>query len=410
MNPSAAAAVAVAAALSLGCSGVGAARPRSPAAPVEDSRTLLVTLRPGAESRWRAIAGQLEELYSIRTLAAWYMRSLGEQCLVLATPPWLSPERIATRLGHHPDVSGAVVQHRFHVLGGPRDPYATLQREAVGMDLESVHRTATGAGVSIAIVDTGIDVTHPELAGQVIRAIDIAGHERGSFTGEFHGTAVGGVIAASADNGIGGAGISPDARLWSLRACWQEEEPGSRAAACDSYTLAQALDVAIVDTARVINLSLAGEPDALIERLVRRAVAGGAAVVVAAEGDPPSFPASIDGVIPVYSEASSRIRSGLRRDPPASALVAPGVDLLAPVPGSGYDFVSGSSFAAAWVSGFAALLIEADPGLSAEEIAALLREATSDSGPGTARRLDPCAALRRYFDTDLCTDPGAGDG
>jgi len=84
------------------------------------------------------------------------------------------------------------------------------------------------------------------------------------------------------------------------------------------------------------------------------------------------------------------------------------VDLLAPVPGSGYDFVSGSSFAAAWVSGFAALLIEANPGLSAQEIAAQLRAATSDSGAGTARRLHPCAALRRYFDAELCAD--AGDG
>lgn len=377
--------------------------PEGPAPPaVGGERRLLATLRPGAEALWRNVARELGNLHGVALQASWFMASLGEQCLVLEAPLGKSPAEVASRIAHHPRLSGAAAVGRFRVLAsGAGDPYSHLQRFAERIRLAPAHRLATGRGVTVAVVDTGLELEHPELAGRVVRASDFVGHG-GGFTSDVHGTAVAGVLAARADNGVGIAGVAPEAELWALKACWQEP-PTARTAVCDGYTLAQALDAAIVAGARVINLSLAGEPDALVERLVRQALARGAVVVAAAEGDPPEFPASIDGVLAVHAWSEE---GPIRTDAPplpGSALVAPGSDILTTVPRGGFDFLSGSSFAAAQASGVAALVLEVRPEMKPAEIGALLRD-TAAAAPGGARLLDACAAVVRARGAGSCEE------
>jgi hypothetical protein len=374
--------------LAAGCAGAPEAR-HPPAGGAADRR-LLATLRAGSEALWRDVARELSNLHRVELAASWFMASLGEQCLVLEAPPGTSAEEIARRLAHHPRLSGATPVGRFRVVAGAGgDPYLHLQHFAARIRLSAAHRFATGRGVTVAVVDTGLELEHPELAGRVARASDFV--ERGSFTSDVHGTAVAGVLAASADNGIGIVGVAPEAVLWALKACWQEP-PAARTAVCDSYTLAQALDAAIVAGARVLNLSLAGEPDALIERLVRVALGRGIVVVAAAEGDPPAFPASIDRVLAVHAWNEA---GPIRADAPpvpGTALVAPGSEILTTVPRGSFDFLSGSSFAAAQASGVAALVLEARPELGAAEVGELLRSSAAPV-PGGVRMLDACAAV-----------------
>ena len=173
---------------------------------------------------------------------------------------------------------------------------------------------------------------------------------------------VAGIIAARADDGVGIAGIAPGARLLGLRACSQLARGG---AACSSFSLAKALQFALEAKAQVFNLSLTGPPDRLLARLLDVAMARGASVVGAVDVDAADggFPASHPGVLAVAGLQSPRARPGDVL--PSRVLRAPDRGIPAPRPGGGWDLVSGTSYAAAQVSGLVALLRELSPRLGA---------------------------------------------
>src|SRR5262249_17905847 len=160
------------------------------------------------------------------------------------------------------------------------DPYASLQYGAHAIRADLAHHLATGKGVRVAVVDTGADTTHPDLRQRIVRtATFVEGGDR-TFAEDSHGTAVAGIIAADADNGIGIFGIAPAAEIMVARACWRRRatEP---VALCSSWTLAKAVDFAITSDARVLNMSLGGPPDPLLARLITKAVERGVTVVAA---------------------------------------------------------------------------------------------------------------------------------
>jgi subtilisin family serine protease len=259
--------------------------------------------------------------------------------------------------------------------------------------LAELHEFATGRNVVIAEVDTGVELNHPDLRGQVALARNFVDGD--PYTGELHGTAVAGIIAARADDGIGIAGVAPQARLLALRACWQD--PSGGGAACSSFTLAKALQFALKENSQVINLSLGGPPDRLLQRLLDAALAQGVTVVAAV--DPQvrggGFPASHPGVLEVAGEPGG--------DTPAEVLLAPGEDIPTTIPGQRWGFVAGSSFAAAHVTGVVALLRELVPRIQPEQV----RDALAPHiGPslvaGRPVMIDPCAALARAAGTRAC--------
>ena len=218
----------------------------------------------------------------------------------------------------------------------------------------------------VAVVDSGVDVRHPDLAGQVVQSRNFVDDR--ADVAEAHGTAVAGIIAARADDGIGIAGVAPRAHLLALRGCWQQRAK----TLCTSLTLAKALQYALSGDAVVVNLSLAGPPDRLLGKLLDVAIARGVTVVAAWDRGLPGggFPASHPGVVAVADV------------PVAGALSAPGRDVPAPAPGGRWEFVSGPSYASAHVAGLYALLHE----LRAPT-AALVRDA--------AGGIDTCATLLR---------------
>jgi hypothetical protein len=168
--------------------------------------------------------------------------------------------------------------------------------------------------------------------------------------------------------------MAPKARLSVYKACWYP--PGSDAGArCNSFTLAKALAAVMGTNARIVNLSLGGPADPLLFRLLQGVLERH--VVIAAlppDGRLDGFPADVPGVIVVNS-------SGSAMDPPG-VLNAPGNDILTTQPDGGYDFTSGSSMAAAQVSGIAALLVSLDPNLDGRAIHDLLTR-TSKAANGT---------------------------
>src|SRR5437660_4929998 len=209
-------------------------------------------------------------------------------------------------------------ENLFRVLAQNYTLYP-LQPSAKRWHMDELHKITTGRRVRVAEVDTGVDVNHPDLSGRVAVARYFVDGRRD--VAEAHGTAVAGIIAARADDGIGIAGIAPEAKFLALRACWQAAETGDAAAYCSSFNLAKALQFALDENAQVINLSLGGPRDRLLERLLDAATARGITVVAAA--DPAlrdgGFPASHRGVLAVASDDAHDVGVGV--------LLGPGRDI-----------------------------------------------------------------------------------
>ncbi|MGH9381669.1 MAG: S8 family peptidase [Thermoanaerobaculia bacterium] len=354
---------------------------------------LLVVLRSIPTLQAPEVAIQLARSHGLEIEALWEMRSLRQFCVVYRAPGGAHLDTLAARLDRHPLVDVAQPERRFRLLSAeesdeePADHYLHLQSGFHAIHAAEAQRWATGRGVRVAVVDTGIDFSHPDLAEAVTEAASFVLAGRAGFTEGWHGTAIAGVVAARARNGHGIRGVAPEASILAIRAC---EPAAGGAATCDSYALALALDHVVAERADVVNLSLAGPSDGVLALLLERALDRKIAVVAAAELEPGgrlSFPASLPGVLPVLAaDTRARPPPATSASPPKDARIAPGFEILSTVPGGRYDFTSGSSLAAAHVTGIVALLLELDPELDPPAIAELLP---------ASRLLDGCRAVAR---------------
>lgn len=341
------------------------------------SAQVLVLLRGGSQPLVETVAALARD-YALTTLAQHRLGSLELDSALFAIEPERDCDALLARLAADPRVAQAQAVRLHHVAGmPPKDPYFDLQVRTRPGGVSSLATRGRGRNVRVAIIDTGFDTAHPDLLGQVVEARNFVGGDSHIIPAEFHGTAITGLIAAHAGNGIGIHGLAPDALIYVLRACW---EPSYGVGVCSSYTLAQALDYAIEIRARIINLSLAGPDDPLLARLVERAVELGA-IVFGAIGEEPgqTFPASIPQVIAVEQARQGGV------EVPGERLTVPGLQLLTTVPGGRYDFVSGPSFATAHASGVAAIMLALEPHLGAHELAAWLRQLHENAEPHTGR-------------------------
>ncbi|CAN7417306.1 S8 family serine peptidase [Phenylobacterium sp. LjRoot225] len=332
----------------------------------------------------RRLAREIAQARGLTLVTDWPMPVLGLDCYVMRAPPGRSADEVARELSGERNVAWAEPMNLYRGRAAAHnDPLFAVQPAARLWRLGELHEIATGRNVRVAEIDSQVDVSHPDLRGQIALARDFV-PDRPAL-GERHGTGVAGVIAARADNGLGIVGVAPGARLMALRACWQSADDPA-VALCDSLSLAKALVFAIDHKAQVINLSLSGPPTLLLGKLIDVAGARGAAVVGAYDRALPAggFPASHPGVIAVADAGPA----------PASVFLAPGSDIPVPEPGGRWGLVDGSSYAAAHVSGLVALLRQG--GRVSRASLAL----TSDSGG--PRAIDPCASLLRAFGPCAC--------
>ena len=242
--------------------------------------------------------------------------------------------------------------------------------------LPQAHTLARGMNVTIAVIDSGIDVKHPELANSVADTFDALGSKEGPH---LHGTGIAGAIVAHAKL----MGSAPEARLLAIRAFGA----GASGAESTSYVILKALDYAVEHGAQIINMSFAGPKDILIERGVA-ATASRGIVMVAAAGNagaksPPLYPAANPNVIAVSGiDAQEKLFAASNRGN-YIAIAAPGVDIFLPAPDEKYQITSGTSFSAAYVSGVAALILERNPALKPNDVRAILEKTARDLGaPG----------------------------
>jgi len=344
-------------------------------------------------------ARKIAENFNLETLDDWPIAPLKVHCLVYRVSDDVDVEQLLVQLNDRPEVESAQLLNEFEVSEAAEktstDPYTKLQHNLDTLELGQAHAWSVGRGTNVTIIDTGADIDHPELRTQISTHHNFVDDTVGDFSADAHGTAVAGVIGAAANNGIGIIGVAPSTEMSVLKACWYTTEISR--ATCDSFTLAKALSHAIESDTDVINLSLGGPSDALLGRLVEAALRRGIVVVAAAPTKERAvFPAAIPGVIVV--------RSDEQVDAPGTMdlvrISAPGDDILVPVPQGGYDYASGSSLSAAHVSGIVALLVASRPGLTNDEVSALL----IDSRPTAGEFVNACRALAQLLERTGCRD------
>ncbi len=333
-----------------------------------------------AQSQAR-VGARLAAAHGLTVVTLWAMPALGMDCVVLALPPGADLDASIAALQKHSEVAWAQPMNEFHAQGHA-DPLYALQPVAAQWHLDELHTIATGRRVHVAIIDSGIDDTHPDLA-QAVQARANFVDDR-PWVAELHGTAVAGLVAARADNGIGMVGIAPDAQLYALRACWQVSASETL---CNSLSLAKALNFAIDRKADVINMSLSGPVDLLLGRLIDVALAHRQQVVAAVDERAAGggFPAAHPGVIAVADVQSDSPLPGL-----GGAWAAPARDLPTTVPGGGWRMVSGTSFAAGEVSGLLAMMDQAQADAANRGGTPVLRLVRLPGGG-----IDACASLLR---------------
>jgi subtilisin family serine protease len=286
---------------------------------------------------------------------------------------------------------GATVVHP----DGQSDLWAVNAPQAWGI-------TRGSANVLVAVLDTGVDISHAQLAGKVTVGPDVCADDRplcaapGDNNG--HGTFVTGLIAASTNDGMGIASLGWDTRALDIKVL---DDQGNG----DTMDEATGIYDAVAAGARVINLSLTDEPcsvapgdcgpDPDSETAVEYAVAHGVVVVSAAgnfDSQEPVYPASYPGVLSVAAGTDQALvdpsGGGAYLDfseyGNAANIAAPGVDVLSTWNDGNYAVESGTSMAAPHVAAAAALVLAADPALSGPQVATLLRQTASPLGPGSS--------------------------
>lgn len=305
-----------------------------------------------------ALAGVTVHLYSIADGS-----SVREVIAALQADP--------TVVYAQPNYLYALLQSAAGASSGPQ--YA-LDKLVIG----EAHKLATGDGVRIAVIDSQIDAAHAEFAQAAIDMFDATGDaEGGAHT---HGTSIAGVIASRGTL----LGIAPNVQLLGIRA-FLEDKAGS--AFGTSWRIAFGLDHANAAEARVVNMSFAGPQDPLVgdcvAGLVKRGVIGIAAAGNEGPAARPLYPAAYPGVIAVTAIDKDDAIYAQANQGAYVALAAPGVDILVPAPSNGYEVTSGTSLAAAHISGLAALMLSREPSLTAADVAEILLSSSADLGqPG----------------------------
>jgi len=293
-------------------------------------------------------------------------------------PANLAMPQVIASLTSDARVSLAQPNNNYLTVGQKsRAAKAPAQYSLAKLGLEPVHKMSQGRGVPVAVIDTGVDVSHPVLSKALIQSFDAVGD--GKPKAQRHGTAIAGLITGQGKV----QGVAPLSSLLSVRAFYMH--PVYKRPVTSSVILLRALDWAFANKARIINMSFAGPFDPLVKAALTSAYDTGIILVAAAgNGGPkaaPAYPAAYENVIAITAlDHKDKLYAHANHGSYLTA-AAPGVDVLVPSLKKGYRYSSGTSIAAAHISGLVALLLERHPEASAEAVVKAIQKSAHDLGP-----------------------------
>ncbi len=274
-------------------------------------------------------------------------------------------------------VQGDVSQTRPAAAAADEAQYALRTLQA-----EQAQQIATGKDVAVAVINSEVEATHPDLAGSVKKKFDALG---GAGSAQSHGTAMAGAIAAHGKL----LGVAPGTIVLAARAF--DNSRGE--AKGTSFAIYKGLQWAADSGARVVNMSFVGPFDPDLGRMLASAADKGIVLVAAGgNGGPdsgPQYPASDANVIAVAATDGKDGLFPLDNRNPYIALASPGVDILSLAPDDAYQESTGSSIAAAHVSGIVALMLQVQPSLTPRDVRAILIQTAKPVVMGANSSFEP---------------------
>jgi thermitase len=347
---------------------------QAPESPIETTRLLVRTT--GSYSTERMMAkGEVRNFDP----AAIELAKIG---IMIVDVPADQAAQIKKELKSDPDVIFVETDGEVHALDVfPNDSHFGFQYGLFRIHAPQGWEISTGSpSVTIAIVDSGVDASHPDLATKVLGGIDFIDGDNIPQDGYGHGTHIAGIAAASTNNGIGISGVSWGAQILPVRVL--------DASGDGNYSNLSAGIIWSVDHgAQIINLSLGGTlPNNTLKNAVDYAINHGVMLIAAAGNDASGnlrYPARYPSVIAVGSTNSLDQRSGYSNLGTGLDLVAPGEAIISTIPGGGYGPKDGTSISAPFVSGLAAILW-GTPGMTGpQRIESIMEQSALDLGaPG----------------------------
>ncbi len=377
---------------------------------------IVVVLKLDDDRHFERTMRELETAHDIRRIKVFRLSSIQQAAVLFALLSQQDSVAVAiARMQNESRVLYAQPNFKYRAQAvsssSPyNDPLSSLQYGARQMRAEQLHKLSTGRGVKVALIDTGVDYDHSDLKGRVVDRANFVEDDK-SFKTDVHGTLVAGVIAARPNNGIGIYGVAPGVSLIAIKSL-KPRQSNSLVADGSSHTVAQGLEYAISNGARIINLSIGGPREPLVTRLTRAAIARGITVVAAVGNDgkdaQPKYPAALEEVLAVTSVDSRDQLYSLASRGDYVDVAAPGVEIVSTAPGNKFNTFSGTSMAAPHVTALVALLLQSNPSLTPGEIKTVLEKTARDLGPVGRDKdsgsgvVDACGAFQRATNKKVC--------
>ena len=337
-----------------------------------DADTVLVQLALGAGAE---LVDEIALAHDLEVAGRLPLPLMAVQFVRYRLPAGRSVHEAVAELTFYPGVIAAQPNYRYGLTG--TTSATSIQYAPSKIHVDEAHQIAKGRGVLVAVIDSGIDTEHPELKTSVAESFEAIDFDPADE--KRHGTAMAAVIAANSQL----LGIAPSVRLLSARAFGVPK--GDSKASATTFAILKSMQWSFDRGARIFNLSFAGPRDpALMKGL--DALAARDVVMIAAAGNagpdtPPAYPGAHSGVIAVTATDKTDVLFSMANNGKYIALAAPGVDVMTATPGNRYELMSGTSVAAAHVTGVVALMMEKDPGLKPAIVRQKLFDSAIDLGP-----------------------------
>jgi thermitase len=347
---------------------------------------LIVKFKPSISlnQHGQAFGAQVASLNaSLRSIGAETATSLGDasQTYQITVRHDRNIHALAQQLAAHPAVEYAEPNYIRTLMRTTNDPIASQQWALRQIQAFEAWDITTGGEIVIALLDTGVSSSHPDLKGKVLPGYDFANRDSDASDDEGHGTYTAGVAAAHANNGEGIAGVCWNCKILPVKVL------NRRGQGADA-NIAAGIRWAVDQGARIISMSLGGPEDSQVLRdAVTYARERNALLIAAsgngqADGNRPNYPAAYPGVLAVSATTPSDQVTGFSTTGDFVDIAAPGVGVWStiwtPSQGDTYGPSNGTSAACPYVAGAAALILTLRPDLSADQIADILLASTDD--------------------------------
>ncbi len=292
-----------------------------------------------------------------------------------------SPVSAALYMNQDVRIDEVEFNYKRYIAVRPNDPFYASQWALARLGAEQAWEISSDASnpIIIAIVDTGVDLDHPDLAGKIVPGYNFVDNNNNPMDNNGHGTHVAGIAAAVANNGVGISGVSWSSKIMPIKAL---DDKG----AGNDYLVAQGITWAVDNGANIVNLSFGGiQYSTVLKDAVDYAAQKGVVVIAAAgneagNGNPVFYPAALDNVVAVGATDSFDKHAAFSNYGSYIDISAPGVSVLSTIWDNRYGYMSGTSMAAPFVSGAASLILSLNPRMSRDQVEERIKQSADDLG------------------------------